>query len=124
MSWKDRLLARNYRKIITKLNKSVSKIKTTKAETSICAEYKYVIRDIIKISIELLSNQLRKNKQILNFDDKIFAFLRQKIKLVIYIKHLKKIGLLHNNLKSNDIPKRYLGRVITLGMLIESIWDK
>jgi len=124
MNWKDRLLARNYRIIITQLNKPIAKIRTTKADTSICAEYKYVIRDIFKIFSKLVNDRLRKRKKILNFDNRIFDLVRQSDKSNYYIKFLKKIGLLDNNLKSNDIPNRYLGRIITLGMLIEFSYDK
>ena len=124
MNWKERLLARNYRKIITKLKKPIARIKTTKANTSISSEFGYIISDIIKICNELGSNNLRKNKIKLNFDNRIFAIAKQIVKNNHYIDCLKNIGLLDHDLKIVDIPNKYIGRIITLGMLVEFIWNK
>ena len=124
MNWKDRLLARNYRKIITKLNKPIARIKTTKANTSISSEFGYIISDIIKICNKLIFIKIRRNKEILNFDDRIYAIAKQIVKNNHYIDCLKNIGLLDHDLKIVDIPNKYIGRIITLGMLVEFMWNK
>ena len=124
MDWKDRLLARNYRKIITKLNKPIARIKTTRANTSISSEFGYIISDIIKICNYLIFFKIRRNKEMLNFDDRIYAIAKQIVKNNHYIDCLKNIGLLDHDLKIVDIPNKYIGRIITLGMLVEFIWNK
>ena len=124
MNWKNRLLARNYRKIITKLNKPIARIKTTKANTSISSEFGYIISDIIKICNKLIYIKIRRNKEMLNFDDRIYAIAKQIVKNNHYIDCLKNIGLLDHDLKIVDIPNKYIGRIITLGMLVEFIWNK
>lgn len=124
MNWKDRLLARNYRKIITKLNKPIARIKTTKANTSISSEFGYIISDIIKICSKLIFIKIRRNKEVLKFDDRIYAIAKQIVKNNHYIDCLKNIGLLDHDLKIVDIPNKYIGRIITLGMLVEFIWNK
>ncbi len=124
MNWKDRFLARNYRKIITKLNKPIARIKTTKANTSISSEFRYIISDIIKICNKLIYIKIRRNKKMLIFDDRIYVIAKQIVKNNHYIDCLKNIGLLDHDLKIVDIPNNYIGRIITLGMLVEFIWTK
>ena len=124
MNWKDRLLARNYRRIITKLNKSIARIKTTKANTSISSEFEYMIRDVIKICNRLIFIRIRRKKEILNFDERIITIAKEILKNNHYIDCLKNIGLLDPDLKIADIPNKYIGRIITLGMLVEFIWNK
>ena len=121
MHWKDRFLARNYRKIITKLNKPIARINTTKANTSVSSEFGYIINDIIKHFNQLILIKIRRNKKMLNFDDRIYAIAKQIVKNNKYIDCLKNIDLLDHNLKIVDIPNKYIGRIITLGMLVQLI---
>ena len=123
MNWKDRLLARNYRRIITKLNKPIARIKTTKGNSSISSEFGYIISDIFKICNKVISLKIRR-KQMLNSDDRIDAIAKQIVKNNHYIDCLKNIDLLNHDLKIVDIPDKYIGRIITLGMLVEFIWNK
>ncbi len=124
MDWKDRLLLRNYRKIITKFNKSIARIKTTRANTSISSEFGYIISDIIKTCNYLIFFKIRKNKGMVNFDHRIYTIAKQIVKNNHYIDCLKNIGLLDYDLKIADIPDKYMGRIITLGMLVKFIWNK
>lgn len=125
MDWKDRLLIRDYRKIITKYNKSIAKIKTTRASTSASSEFVYIISDIIKTCNYLIFYKINENKKMLIFDDRIYTIAKKIVINNNYINCLKNINLLDHGLKMVDIPDKYMGRIITLGMLVKDfIWNK
>ena len=97
-------------------------MKTPKADTCLSSEINYVIKDIGKLFAYVIGGKLkRSHKQKQKQDIAIFRLSRRMKETHVYINSLKEIGMLDYQLSNDDIPDKYLGRLITLGKLIERL---
>jgi len=119
---RKRFLSVSYRNIITALNKNIARLKTSKADTSLSSELNYVINDMRKFFLYLIGAKLKRSyKQPQKQNVAVFKLSRRMKETHAYINSLKEIGLLNCQLSNDDIPDGYLGRLITIGKLIERV---
>jgi len=122
MDKRKRFLSASHRNIITALDRNIARLKTAKADTCLSSELNYVINDMIKFFTYVISAKLKRaRKQPQNQNGAIFRLSRRMKETHAYINSLKEIGMLDYQLSNDDIPDKYLGRLITLGKLIERL---
>lgn len=122
MDKRKRFLSASYRNIITTLNRNIARLKTSKADTSLYSELNYVIKDMGRLFLYVIGAKLKKShKQQREQNAAIFKLSRKMKETYSYIDSLKEIGMLDYQLSNDDIPDKYLGRLITLGKLIERL---
>lgn len=116
-----RFMAYFYRKTITGINKKVSKIRTSKASTSINSNPFTIIIDFIKIFIHVIRIKFFGLKEMELSNKDIYNVCRNNIMLNKYIDKLKEIGFFDKSLELENINNRYIGRIINLGFLFDYI---
>lgn len=97
-------------------------MKTAKADTCLSSELHYVIKDMSKLFLYIIGAKLKRSqKQPKKQSDAIFKLSRRMKETHSYINSLKEIGMLDYHLSNDDIPDKYLGKLVTLGKLIERL---
>lgn len=114
-----------HREVITRLNSEVARIPTTEGGMSVSNDIELVGRDLFLYGKDKLNKAKQKifkaSAKQKNVSEKSFSeFVQQKV--VIYLQELKKAGILSNEApkSAEKVPKKLWGRIITLGMLLES----
>lgn len=126
---KERFFNNYHRKLISKNCPEISRIRTTEGITSssslidLISDIIYYVFDKLK---RLLKQILRKvfNKTYLQetpTDNYIYTFWKSNVFYERYVKLLKEINILNNEVDHEKIPENFIGKIITLGLLIDRL---
>ncbi|MBE3128507.1 MAG: hypothetical protein IMZ60_02385 [Actinobacteria bacterium] len=114
---KERLFHIFYRKIITSLDPEIAKIKTNRGGSTMSSKIYYIITDILKM---FLTNIFQK-KTPGTTNPKIYRTVENFTETKNLFKILKNYEIINRKTEPENIDNKYLGRLITLGMLIKYI---
>jgi len=118
----SRFLYSYQKNIVTDINKDVARLETTKVGTSLSSEKNYIVDDVKKLLMHKITQKLgKRSAQISNNNVNLIKLVKKMNKTNFYINILKEIDLINHSLSNKDIPERYLGRLITLGKLVERL---
>jgi len=120
LSFGRRLFAKEYRSLLFQADKRLARLETTKAGTSLSPEFSYLAADMVKFLIHTVNTRVLK-KQKSKPINPLYAFIRRRPETLHYVDSLKNAGVLAASLSPQDLPDRYLGRVYSLGKLLEEM---
>ncbi|GEM_PF-1052761 len=119
-----------HRQTITRLNPTVARIPTTEGGISVSAESTAICRDLVRYASDKLSRLTNKIAQRAfnrthrqgNFDGAdIAASVREISSRRRTLDRLKDSGILSSAVQPNEVNTEYLGRMLSLDMLIEKL---
>ncbi len=115
-----RLFAKEYRLMLYDADKNLARLHTTKAGTSLSPEWRYLAKDLVKFFSNAFKTKVLKKKKAYPVNP-LYAVVRQRPETLRYINLLKKAGVLDNALTLEKIADSYLGRIYTIGRVLETI---
>jgi len=117
LPWHQRLLHRFYRKVLWRLNPRLTRIPTNRGGMTLQPR-----RELVELLGGLKALIKRHQKPVIPINDPIlFESLRRTPEVVRAIDDLKAWKILADNVAVNQIPDRYLGRLITLWITLDLV---
>jgi hypothetical protein len=120
LSFCKRLFAKEYRNLLFKADKKLARLETTKAHTSLSPEWSCMAVDMLKFVANAFKTSVLKKKKVYPVNP-LYAVVRKQPETQRYFAALIKAGVLRQTLTLDELPDRYLGRVYTIGKLLEYI---
>ena len=111
-----------YRKIVTSIDPKIAKIKTTRGASTMHSGIYYIIKDTLKMFlINNMFKKLFKKREVAITNPQIYKAVKNSSNIKNLFLLLQKYKIINEKIKPNNIDNKYLGRLITLGMLIKYI---
>lgn len=115
-----RLFAKEYRLMLYQADKKLARLETTKVGTSLSPEWRYLAVDIAKLCRNAFNTMVLKKKKKYPVNA-LYALVRKRPETQRYVDLLKKAGVLNAELQLEQIADSYLGRIYTVGKVLETI---
>lgn len=116
-----RLLHRFHREMLSSLNPEAAGFNTTRGGMSGADGLYPLLKDVIKVPLHLLHAQLKQGASTSINNPRLYSLTRQAKQTKNLFEILKKEKIISEKLSITDVDDKYLGRLITIAMLLERI---
>jgi hypothetical protein len=116
-----RLFHRFHRELLTLLSPETARFRTTRGGTSGADGIYPLLEDSVRLLYNLLKDRLRKNASISIDNPELYSLVRRAESTEAYFESLKQQNIISTSLRIEDVSNEYLGRLISLAMLLEEI---
>lgn len=116
-----RLLHRFHREVITLLCPEAAKFNTTRWGMSCATGLQSLLKDLVKVLWHSAQAQLIQGTSVSKDNPKLYSLVRGSKRTKELFDNLKQQKIISERIKPENVSNKYLGRLITVSMLLEEI---